>query len=554
MLKRTLLRLLVPLVSFTLLPLAVAAEPPATTPLTKPSIVYKVQAASERLDMTVHTSKILTLDQKIPQAQVNNPDILELTPLSPNQVQVSAKAPGVTQINLWGEDQKLFTIDVIVYGDARELEMLLRATFPTSALKVVPISNSVMISGFVDQQEHIDRIIRIAEEYYPKVINNMTVGGVQQVLLHVKVMEVSRTKLRRLGFDFAKQTGSNVVASGVAGLLATSVDTTAGMVPGVQGNPFNTFAFGIVNGNNAFYGFLDALRQDNLLKILSDPTLVTVSGRAASFNSGGEIPIPVPQSLGTISIEWKQYGTQIDFVPIVLGNGKIRLEVRPRISELDDSRSITIQGTTVPGIKSRQADTGVELMAGQTLAIAGLVQSYVEGENRGLPWISEVPYLGAAFRKTKETTNEVELLMLVTPELVEAMDASEVPPCGPGMQTTSPSDWELFMRGHIEVPKCCPTGNCGAANGPGGDGPPPDGMIGPSENIPTPSPAGANGWRRPVRGGETLAARSSGNSKWAVSQSPYNSSKRNSTATAGSGESRNAPPGLIGPVGYDVVK
>ena len=159
------------------------------------------------------------MDQKIPQAQVNNPDILDLTPLSPNQIQVSAKTAGVTQINLWGENQKLFTIDVIVYGDAQELKMLLRSQFPNAALNVVPVANSVLISGYVDKLEHIDRIVRIAEEYYPKVINNMTVGGVQTVLLHVRVMEVSRTKLRELGFDWAKITGGNLVTSGVSGLV-----------------------------------------------------------------------------------------------------------------------------------------------------------------------------------------------------------------------------------------------------------------------------------------------------------------------------------------------
>ena len=206
-------------------PLAALAQQPST-PSAKPSVIFKVHGPSERLEMTVHTSRILTMDQKIPQAQVNNPDILELTPLSPNQIQVSAKTAGVTQINLWGEDQKLYTVDVIVYGDAKELEMVLRSAFPTAALKVTPVANAVMISGFVDQPERIERIIRIAEEYYPKVINNMTVGGCQQVLLHVKVMEVSRTKLRRLGFDFSNVNGPNVVTSAPMGLLANAINST----------------------------------------------------------------------------------------------------------------------------------------------------------------------------------------------------------------------------------------------------------------------------------------------------------------------------------------
>ena len=173
--------------------------------------------------MTVNTSRILTLDQKIPQAQVNNPEVLQITALGPNQIQISAKKAGVTQVNLWSDDKQIYTVDVIVQPDARELAEMLKAQFPSASLKVVPVASSVMISGYVDQPEEVNHVIRIAEEYYPKVINNITVSGVQQVLLHVRVMEVSRTKLRTLGFDFAKITGNNMVASSVAGLLSGSV-------------------------------------------------------------------------------------------------------------------------------------------------------------------------------------------------------------------------------------------------------------------------------------------------------------------------------------------
>jgi pilus assembly protein CpaC len=544
-------------------PSALFAQKPAATPA-RLSVLYKIQNANERLEMTVHTSRILAMEQKIPQAQVNNPDILELTPLSPTQIQVSAKTAGVTQINLWGEDQKLFTVDVIVYGDVRELEMVLRSAFPNAALKIVPVANSVMISGFVDQPDHVERITRIAEEYYPKVINNMVVGGCQQVLLHVKVMEVSRTKLRRLGFDWGKVTGSNVVTSSPIGLIADYVPgqyNNPPVSPWRSGSP-STFAFNVVNGSSAFFGVLDTLRQDNLLKIMAEPTLVTVNGRAAMFNSGGEFPLPIAQSLGTVTAEWKKYGTQIDFVPIVLGNGKVRLEVHPRISERDDANGATIGTTFVPAIKSREADTGVELTAGETLAIAGLVQSRVESENKGLPWISELPYIGAAFRSVHEIANEVELLILVTPELVEGMAANEVPPCGPGMQTTSPSDWELFMKGHLEVPKCCPSpcnnGECPQQNANGPDGPPPDGMIlGPGENVPTPQPADPSG--RPTRASRSPAdgaslSQAPDASNQSESQNRYTRAKPTSSPTGSAAGPENAPPGLIGPVGYDVVK
>jgi pilus assembly protein CpaC len=530
-------RVFAPLAAACILTASLYAQSPDNVPtLSKPSINFEVKLPHERMEMTVMTSRILTLEQKIPQAQVNNPELLELTPLSPTQIQVSAKKTGVTQINIWDEEKKLYTVDVIVYPDAQELILILKSEFPNCSLKIKPVASSVLISGYVDKAEHVDKIVQIAQEFYPKVINNMSLGGVQTVLLHTKIMEVSRTKLRRCGVDWTNINGTSSIASAPAGLYNPAIGSL------VPTNP-PTFTFNVISGSNSFSLFLDALRRDNLLKILAEPKLVTESGRAASFNSGGEIPVPVPQSLGTVTIEWKKYGAQVDFVPIVLGNSKIRLEVRPRISELDNARSITVNGTLVPGIRSRETDTAVELNAGQTLAIAGLVFSREESENRGLPWISEVPYLGVPFRKVSSETNEVELLIMVTPELVAAMDADEVPPCGPGMNTTTPTDWELYMKGHLEVPNCCPNGDP--------NGPPPDGMIGPEADAGILRPENRPYSRNGSGAGTAQVARRSNN---AGSQNRYNSSK----STAGSVDSRtngtNPPPPFVGPVGYDVIK
>lgn len=435
------------------------AEAPPSPPEISSSqqVIRQITGPSQREEMTVNTSRILTLDKRIPQAQVNNPEILDITALSPNQIQIFAKKAGVTQVNLWDEKGNVYTVDVIVFGDARELDLLLKSQFPNCSIKVIPIASGVLLSGYVDQQDHVSRIIQIAEEYYPRVINNLTVGGVHEVLLHVKVMEVSRTKLRSLGFDWTQISGQNVIRSSVSGLItaAGAADPVSGSAATAVTSGGETFFFSIFDGNDAFFGVLEALRQDNLMKVLAEPTLVTVSGRPAFFQVGGEFPIIVPQSLGTVSIEYKRYGTQVDFVPIVLGNGRIRLEVRPRVSEIDSSRSIVINSTTVPGLRVREVDTGVEMQAGQTLAIAGLVETRVEAQRRGLPVISDLPYIGSAFRRVAERNNDVELLILVTPELVEAMDAEEVPPCGPGTQTASPTDWELYMKGYIEVPRCC---------------------------------------------------------------------------------------------------
>jgi pilus assembly protein CpaC len=466
---------------------------------------------------------------------------------------------------------------VIVFGDALQLKMLLKSQFPNSVLNVIPVNGSVIISGFVDKAENIDRIILIAEKFYGKgnVINNMSVGGVQTVLLHVKVMEVSRTKLRHLGFDWAKITGGNVITSGVSGLLSDcnpSGLTTLNGAPSIPpsavspyGNAFrstspSTFAFNVVSGSSAFFGVLDALRQDNLLKLLTEPTLVTESGRAASFNSGGQVAYPEPQGLGSVAIAYKSYGTKVDFIPIVLGNGKIRLEVRPDITELDWANGTTISGTQVPGFSERYADTAVELTAGQTLAIAGLVESRVDAENSGLPWISEVPYLGAAFRTVNETINELELLILVTPEFVDGMAASEVPPCGPGMETTSPTDWELYLKGHLEVPNCCPTGNggvCLPCNG-SPEPVPEEGLMGPEQISAPPASNSTKSTSNP--GGQNTTdtaapanmARRGGDSSAPYSR--YTSSRPNNPSGNSSSGASNSPPGFIGPVGYDVVK
>jgi len=439
--------------------------PPSGVALSSGAVVCKITESNQRQELTVNTSRILTLDKRIPQAQVNNPEILQLTALSPNQIQIFAKKPGVTQVNLWDESGTIYSIDVIVFGDARELSLLIESQFPNCSIRVVPISNGVMLSGYVDQPEHVSRIMQLAQEYYPRVINNLTLGGVHEVLLHVKVMEVSRTKLRALGFDWTQISGQNIVRSSVSGLIsgATGANAMAGTSASAVTSGAETFFFSVIDGSDAFFGVLEALRQDNLMKVLAEPTLVTVSGRPAFFQVGGEFPIIVPQSLGTVSIEYKKYGTQVDFVPIVLGNGKIRLEVRPRVSEIDSARTVVINSTTVPGLRVREVDTGVEMKAGQTLAIAGLVETRVEAQRRGLPWISDVPYIGVPFRRVVERTNDVELLILVTPELVSAMNPEEVPPGGPGMSTSSPTDSELYLGGLIEVQRGCRDGSGGDA-------------------------------------------------------------------------------------------
>lgn len=446
--------------------------------LQTPSLVRKISGLSEKMELITNTSRILTLDKNIPRVQVNNPELLAVTPLSANQVQISAKKAGVTQVNLWDEDGKIHTVDVLIYGDARELEVALQTQFPNSTIKVYRYSESLVLKGFVDRPDYVSQIMRLSEDYAPKVINNITVGGVQQVLLKVRVMEVSRTKLRNLGVDWAHfSNGGVAAASSVSGLISEVsqiTGTASALTPNVEGGPgvidnLGTFQFGIIDGSDVFFGFINALQQNRIAKILAEPNIVAVSGRPAQFNVGGEVPILVPQSLGTTSIEYKPFGTQIDFLPIVLGNGKIRLEVRPRISFLDPAAGIVLNGINVPGFNVRQVDTAVEMQAGQTFALAGLVQERTDTVNRGLPYLSDLPILGVPFRNTRDEVNEIELLIMVTPEFVDAMDPHEAPCGGPGYATNTPNNHDLYCSGHVEVPAHCnpTTGmtSCGECSG-----------------------------------------------------------------------------------------
>jgi pilus assembly protein CpaC len=419
------------------------------------SVIRKISERSEKLELTTNTSRILTMDKKIPRVQVNNPELVAVTPLSDKDVQISAKKAGVTQVNLWDIDGNIHTVDVMIYGDARELANALQTQFPHSSIKVYRYSESLVLTGFVDRPDHVGPIMRLAEDYAPKVINNINVGGVQQILLKIKVMEISRTKLRRMATDVTwLDANGGFFSTGVSGLLNQTTNISGGF-QSVADTAGKAAEFGIVGDNGAFFGFIDWLQQNNVAKILSEPNIMAVSGRPAQFNVGGEIPVVVPQSLGTASIEFKPFGTQIDFLPIVLGNGNIRLEVRPRVSEIDDSRSVIIQDFVIPALTVRQVDTAVEMKAGQTFALAGLVQERTESLKRGLPYVSDMPVIGLPFRRVEDEVNEIELLILVTPEFVDPIDACEAPCDGPGYFTTSPTNRGLYCGAQMEVPAHC---------------------------------------------------------------------------------------------------
>jgi len=425
-----------------------------------------ISKTQESLQMVVTTSQYLTFPQPILKATIQNDVAIQVQASGRNEVLVSALATGVAQIDLLGADDSVYNIQVIVTGDARELKAILAQQFPSATLNVVPIQQAVIISGTVTADEHVEQAVTIAEQYYGTVINRIEVIGVHTIMLQTQVMEVSRTKLQQAGIDWSLGSGSDFVTQSASGLLGTGAAATQ-FSAGTE-----NFKFGIVDNGNSLFGFLKMLRTKNLAKVMAEPTVVAIDGRPASFNSGGEFPILVPAGLGQVGVEFREFGTRLDFVAKVRGDSRIWLEVRPTISEIDPGRSVVLAGTSIPGIRSRFVDTAVELRAGQTLALAGLLQMRTESESVGLPVLADIPYLGALFRTNKEIQNEVELLILVTPNFAGAMDAHEVPQGGPGYNSTSPLEQEVYGKGYIEVPPGCgPNGNSPAGSCPPNGGP-----------------------------------------------------------------------------------
>jgi pilus assembly protein CpaC len=307
-----------------------------------------------------------------------------------------------------------------------------------------------------------------AQSLAPTVINLIHVPGPGQVLLRVQVAELNRTAVRQLGASLLFQ-GNNfavghivgpplprvpaatpgIDVSSMAGLLGLTNPLTAGTTSTV----FGLFDSGHVNA------FLAALRKNDVLKILAEPNLVAMNGEEATFLSGGEFPVPVPQptsaGVGLVTIQYKTFGVSLAFVPYILDDETIRLAVAPEVSSIDFTTGVTIQGTQVPGINTRRTSTVVEMREGQTLAISGILQVTLAGTTARVPGLGDLPYIGPLFSNNSTQMVEKELVIMVTPYLVDAMEPEQVPP-RPGDEVVSPDDCEFYMLGYIEGRSCEP--------------------------------------------------------------------------------------------------
>jgi pilus assembly protein CpaC len=302
----------------------------------------------------------------------------------------------------------------------------------------------------------------------PRIINLLRVVGSQQVMLKVRIAELNRTAMRRVGANFLgvdPRTGG-IVGSSIAGSTAYqgTIGQLGNLVSGNQlygsstlgPNGANSTVFGIFQDSN-FEFSLTALRQNGLLKILAEPNLVALNGQLASFLAGGEFPVPVPQVSAsgvapTITVRFREFGVKLGFVPYILDGDIIRLTVAPEVSNIDFTIAVTLVagGTPVPGLNTRKAQTTVELREGQTLAIAGLMQLTLAGETDRIPGLGDLPFIGPFFSNSSSQRIEKELIVLVTPYLVEPMNRGQVPPTA-GDEVKQPNDLEFFFLNRIEA-------------------------------------------------------------------------------------------------------
>ena len=426
----------------------------------------------QQLRLTVGESKIIETDAAFKRASVANPEVADQIVLSPKQIYLAGKAAGTTTLTLW--DQKghvgnVFRIEVS--PDVARLKEQLHHLLPEEqGLQVMSSHEHITLAGNMTSMEALSKALMLAEPYAPeKIVNLMQLSGVQQVMMEVKVAEMQRGLLKRLGVNFNRQQrGNRDFSVGLLnGLSTVDVDDFTqvnhpGFINGVEipGVASTTELFNVLPtsnisgilgfdiGNDLWTVHLDMLKEHGLSKTLAEPTLIAESGQAAEFLVGGEFPIPIPQQLGRITIRFKEFGVGLKFTPTVLSDRRISVVVNPEVSELDFGNGITLNGFQIPALTTRRVKTVVELGDGQSFAIAGLLQDNIKETVAKYPVLGDIPIIGALFRSTSFQKDETEMIVIVTPHLVKPLNMVEQ--TLPTDNYLEPNDFELLLMGYVE--------------------------------------------------------------------------------------------------------
>ncbi|MFZ4688891.1 MAG: type II and III secretion system protein family protein [Polymorphobacter sp.] len=385
----------------------------------------------------VNKSQTLRVERAIGKAAIGNDAIADVLPVSISSVYVLGKAVGSTNLSLFDRKGGLIAVvDIVVTPDSQGLKRKLAELLPGEAVGVTVSNDSVVLDGRISSAAAAERVMAIAETYAPKkVINMMSVGTAQQIMLEVRFSEMSRGTVKQLGI-------SNL-SFGIPGVNTNGV--AVGPAPGTGGY---SALLSFPGANLSFQ--LDALESQGLVRTLAQPNIVALSGETASFLAGGEFPIPTGVALnGQVSIEFKEFGVSLKFTPTLLEDGLINMVVAPEVSALDPAAGIDLNGLRIPGLRTRRANTTLELRDGQSFAVAGLIQSDFNNTISAIPLLGKLPIIGALFRSTSFNRNETELVIVVTPRIVRPL------PAGGGLalptdRVKEPSDSEMFLLGEFQ--------------------------------------------------------------------------------------------------------
>ncbi len=437
----------------------------------------------------VHTTTVTVIlgktqdvrtDQNLTDITVGDPDIADVNPLTDHSLSILGKKIGTTRVTAYDADKKPVGIfDIEVTYDTSRLSTEI-AQFTGGGIRVSSINGRIMLSGSAPDAATLDKAVEIARQFGPDPINTVQVMQPQQIMLEVRFIEVDRNASRDLGVQW-NVFGNSVLANVGSGLPANQLPITqpngafqqgaaAGpgfggpslLPPGTTGTPLSPVtAAGVLSGASPF-GFLigqlsnrvqvavNALEVQGGARLLAEPDLVTLSGETASFLAGGQIPVPEVGATGTPSFGFQPYGVGLSFTPTVLRNGVINLVVKPEVSEIDHANAVTVAGTTVPALTVRKASTTLELHDGQSFMLGGLLQTDGNNNLDQLPWLGDVPVLGALFRSTDYQKNETDLVILVTPHIVRPMTPTD-PIHTPLDGSLPPNDVDLFLMGETEI-------------------------------------------------------------------------------------------------------
>ncbi|MCA8890976.1 MAG: type II and III secretion system protein family protein [Hyphomonas sp.] len=369
---------------------------------------------------------------------VADPEIAEAMATSNQSFFLRGKQPGATTVLIYGASGQIAElINVEVEIGLDELRTDLSNLLPGEDIQVYPVHDGIFLDGKLTTAAAAEMALQVAERYVPGgVANGLSIGQSQQVLLEVRFLEASRNAVKEIGFGNAIN-ANDFVSTTESGTVSGLAEKTVALFTNV--------------GNENIDIRLRALEEKGIVRTLAEPNLVALSGDTASFLAGGEFPIPVAARNGEITVEFKKFGVGLDFTPTVLGDGLVNLRVRPEVSALDRNNGIRAANIEIPGISVRRADTTIELRDGQAFAVAGLLQNDYSNDVRQTPWLSNVPVLGALFSSKRYQRNESELVIIVTPRLVQPAPHPDML-ASPLDAFAEPSESEFFLMDKTAIP------------------------------------------------------------------------------------------------------